>query len=249
MTAHTPFAVSKALAISLGSVLLSSVLVANAHAAPTALGTEPFTLSTKINALPNIMFVLDDSGSMRGDYLPDWAGPYQDTISGVLTVVTPAHRFFNGAYNGVAYNPGTYYRPPVMYTNAGALDTTTYPSMNGQSAATGGDGSATALLPNWRAVKLDGYGIQSTATSNLEGNAFSFTTVAGEYCTSGQLRTCTASATPTGSYTFPAKLRWCTTFVRPAISIRATLASPTTPMRACPGRARRPLRSLVSQAM
>ena len=148
---------------------------------------------------------------MQNDYLPDWAGPYKATISSVLTVVTPPHRFFNSAYNGVAYNPGTYYRPPVMYTTTGALDTTTYPSMTGQSADTGGDGTATALLPNWRAVKLDGYGIQFTTTSNLEGNAFSYTTVAGEYCTSGQLRTCTASATPTGSYTFPAKLRWCTT--------------------------------------
>lgn len=49
----------------------------------------------------------------------------------------------------------------------------------------------------------------STATINLEGNAFFYTTVAGEYCTNAQLRACTASAMPTGSYTFPARLRWC----------------------------------------
>ncbi|MBK7423654.1 MAG: hypothetical protein IPJ48_11450 [Propionivibrio sp.] len=108
MTTHTSFSTSsgsqtfKRLYRIVGGALFSALLVANAHAAATALATEPFALSTKINALPNVMFVLDDSGSMKSDYLPDWAGPYQATISSVLTIVTPAHRFFNGAYNGVA---------------------------------------------------------------------------------------------------------------------------------------------------
>ena len=73
-------------------ILISCVLLANAHAAPTALSTEPLILSTAVNALPNVMFVLDDSGSMKSDFLPDWAGPYKATISGVPTVITPAHR-------------------------------------------------------------------------------------------------------------------------------------------------------------
>ena len=83
--------------------------------------------------------------------------------------------------------------------------------MTGQSVATGGDASATATARNWRAVKVDGYGIQSTSTIDLEGQAFSYTTVAGEYCNSVQLRNCTASASATGSYTYPARLRWCST--------------------------------------
>ena len=189
------------------------ILLANAYGAPTALGTQPFVSSSKINALPNVMYILDDSGSMSENYLPDWAGPYQATISGVLTVVTPPHMFFNGAYNGVAYNSATRYRPPVMYTSTGTLDTTTYPSQTGDSAATGGSAMASAAAPNWQAVKVDGYGIQSTATANLEGNAFSYSTVPGEYCDSVQLRNCVVSAAPTGVYTFPASLRWCTTSV------------------------------------
>ena len=139
---------------SLGRPLLLFALAAGAHAATTALSSEPITSSSSVSAKPNILFVLDDSGSMNADFLPDWAGPYQATISGVLTVVTPPHRFFNGAYNGVAYNPGTRYRPPVMYTSAGVLDTTSYPSQTGQGAATGGDGSATAASPNWRRSTL-----------------------------------------------------------------------------------------------
>jgi Tfp pilus tip-associated adhesin PilY1 len=197
----------------IGTALILGALAANSHGGATQLATEPFTSSGSLKALPNVMFVLDDSGSMNREFLPDWAGPV--LASDNVTVVTPFHRFYNSAFNGVAYNPATYYRPPVMYTGAGALDTATYPSMNGQSVARGGDATATAGSPNWRAVKGDGYGIQNVApapaTANLEGNAFSYTTVPGEYCTDEKLRTCTASATPTGIYTFPAKLRWCDT--------------------------------------
>ncbi len=208
MTTKFPFA---AIAKSFGGVILTSLAFANLQAGTTALGTEPFTSSTKINALPNVMFVLDDSGSMEFDYLPDWAGPYRDINN---AIATPTHRFFNSSYNGVAYNPATRYRPPVMYTSTGALDTSTYPSQNGQSVAQGGDATATTLSPNWRAVKKDGYGIQFNTTVNLEGNAFSYTAVAGEYCTTAQLRTCTAATAPSGLYTFPAKLRWCTTSLK-----------------------------------
>lgn len=193
-------------------VLIAACLAAAVgRSAPTELATEPFALSATIKALPNIMFVLDDSGSMNMNYLPDWAGPYQQTISGVLTTVTPAYRFFNAAFNGIAYNPSTRYRPPVMYAADGSIDTTTYPSMTGASTATGGDASASAGSPNWHAVKLDGYGVQSVATYDLQAQAGYYTTIPGEYCTSVNLRSCTASATPTGSYTYPARLRWCTT--------------------------------------
>ena len=207
------FAAARKFARLIVGALCFCTLLADAQAAATALGTEPFVSSSRINALPNVMYVLDDSGSMSQDFLPDWAGPFEATIGGVLTVVTPPHRFFNGAYNGTAYNPETRYRPPVMYTNTGALDTTTYPSQTGDSPATGGSATATAASPNWQAVKVDGYGIQSTATVNLEGNAYSYSTVPGEYCDSIQLRNCVVAAAPTGAYIFPAKLRWCTTSV------------------------------------
>ncbi|MCX7147219.1 MAG: hypothetical protein NT042_13735, partial [Sulfuritalea sp.] len=199
----------------------------------TNLATEPFTSGGALKALPNVMFVLDDSGSMSRDYLPDWAGPLRASD---LSLVKPLHRFFNSAFNGVAYNPATYYRPPVMYTNTGALDTATYPSMNGQSVTRGGDATATAGSPNWKSVLQDGYKVQNLFNAllpapvapnffdgtyyrtNLEGNAYSYTTVPGEYCTDEKLRTCTASATPTGIYTFPAKLRWCDTSISARVS-------------------------------
>lgn len=193
-----------------GFVLGAGFWLLSALAAETPLATAPFTSEDKVNALPNIMFVLDDSSSMEWDYLPDWADPSTYPES------APAFRFRNSSYNGVAYNPLQRYRPPAMYDGSGARDTTTYPSMNGQSVAAGGSGTASAVAPNWQAVKVDGYGIQSAATANLEGNAYYYTTVPGEYCTSGQLRSCTASSAATGSYTVPASLRWCTTAIKAA---------------------------------
>lgn len=211
---NTKFLLEDVFAKRFAIAIFTFALVSNAHAGATALATQPFTSTNAVTALPNVMFVLDDSGSMDFDYLPDWAGPYKDYLG--VTITTPTNRFFNSAYNGVAYNPATRYRPPVMYNSAGALDTTTYPSQTGQSAAQGGDVAATVGVPNWKAVKKDGYGIQATTTANLEGNAFFYTVLPGEHCTTAQLRSCTASSTPTGSYTFPAKLRWCTTSLKAA---------------------------------
>src|SRR5690606_28830198 len=44
---------------------------------PTDLSPVPlptFTVKSEAEVMPNIMMVLDDSGSMDWDYLPDWAG-------------------------------------------------------------------------------------------------------------------------------------------------------------------------------
>ncbi len=196
--------------------LCLSLSASGVQAGSTPLATEPFTSTSKVNALPNIFFVLDDSGSMSSNYLPDWAGEAHP----VTNQLPSEYLFRNAAFNGVAYNPDTRYRPPVMYSSSGARETTTYPSMDGTSASTGGDASATTANPNWRSVKMDGYGVQTTQKQNLEAGDFLdplsyaaryFTTTSGEYCTSAQLRTCTAASAPSGSYPFAAKLRWCKT--------------------------------------
>ena len=196
MTINSTYAI---LARLFGFALAANFFLTNAFAGVTKLSAEPLASSITTDNRPNVMFVLDDSGSMYQDFLPDWAGP----ISSVS-----AERFFNAAFNGLAYNPGSQYKPPAMFTAAGALDTTRYPSQTGMDSDGGADSSA---KPNWKAVKEDGYGVQSTALGDLTTGAFYYTTVPGEYCDSAQLRNCVASTVPTGSYTFPAKLRWCTT--------------------------------------
>lgn len=171
------------------SVLSFGVLLPG-QAAVTDIATVPVSATTTSQVvLPNIMFVLDDSTSMEYDYMPDWANPF----------LSLPYLFANPDYNGLGYNPSTYYSPPVMFNSSGLLDASVYKS---QTAGNSND---------WKEVKDDGFGVQTTAKSNLVGKAIFYTTVAGEYCDSPQLRNCKVASAADGDYKYEAKLRWCNT--------------------------------------
>jgi type IV pilus assembly protein PilY1 len=171
-----------------------------AIAAPTDLASAPLETSSPTLVKPNLFFVLDDSGSMTWDFLPDWAGSDND-YTGTPGLVR------NSGYNKIYYNPRNTYAPPVKY------DGSSYPSMTSDK---------------WAAVPYDGYGVQvantgnpgglanlftdknSGVTQNLVGNAYYYTFVAGEYCTDQSQRSCTAQAGPTTANPVLATLRWCT---------------------------------------
>ena len=180
------------------------LLFAGAYATATDISTTPlstYAVTSAKDVKPNVMFVLDDSGSMDWDYMPDWANDNSP----------PDYRFNNRSFNGLAYNPAVTYTPPVSVNSAGVANTTSYLNMTGAGSTTGGS--------NWSAVKNDAYGVQSTSTTNLTPSAtqapYFYTTVPGEYCSSTSLRNCISATAPTTvggvTYNFPAMLRWCTT--------------------------------------
>jgi type IV pilus assembly protein PilY1 len=196
-----------------------------AQAAQTDISTVPletYSAPTSTDVKPNVLFVLDDSGSMDWDFMPDWActGDSLRNSSCSSTGQDPSstrdeYRFRNAAYNGIYYNPAINYKPPIAVGSTGATNTTTYPNQTGTSAATGAGSGAT---PNWKAVKDDAYGIQSTSTSNLVWDpsgatttqpTYFYTIVPGEYCTTPSLRVCTAGNAPSTAYPYPAYIRWC----------------------------------------
>ena len=178
----------------LAGALVCAFASASVHAATTDLASAPLVTSAASSVLPNIMFMLDDSGSMNWNYLPDWATTSNSTL----------HQ--NNKYNGVAYSASVVYSPPVYYNADGSLNTTTYPQMTAANTA------------NFTSVPNDGYGVQSSSSSNLVGNANFYTFVAGEYCDKPNLRNCVVQSAPTISYPYPATLRWCSS---------STLASST----------------------
>lgn len=181
------------------TALIALFIIANAtHAGLTQLANSPLSGASAIEISPNIMFVLDDSGSMDWDYLPDWAG-----------TTTQISQSKNPSFNGVAYNPNVTYKPPQYFNADGTSNTTTYPA---QTAA---------ISTNWTMVKNDGYGVQTASTSNVIGNAFFYTTVAGEYCTNKSMKTCTTASAPSAAYPIAAKLRWCKT------AVEASAATPS----------------------
>jgi len=179
--------------------LLLALLAGEAMGGTTQLTDTPISGASSVQISPNIQFVLDDSASMNDSYLPDWAG----------VANLPLAKSKNASFNGIAYNPAVSYTPPKYFNTDGSANTTTYLSQT--------SGNTTA----WTTVKNDGYGVQSTTTSNLIGNAYYFTTVAGEYCTNSNLKTCVAASAAAADYPVAAKLRWCKTAADAVASVPA----------------------------
>lgn len=89
----------------LACVVLTA-MYAVAHAATTDIASSPMASSSSSGVKPNIMFVLDDSGSMAWDYLPDAAENFSYGEYGSMS------KHCNGLY----YNPAITYLPPVDAT-------------------------------------------------------------------------------------------------------------------------------------
>ncbi|MFV1921090.1 MAG: pilus assembly protein [Methylotenera sp.] len=175
------------------AVLLTSV----ANAEPILdLATKPLsTVGTDI-IKPNMLYVLDNSGSMSRDYMPDW-----------VPAVANASDYIDPSFNTLAYDPAVRYDPPTYFTNTGLIDTTTYPSQTGANTARGAN---TSSKPNWRQVLRNAYR-SADGSSNLEGSASYTVSIANEYCTNVDLKVCVKADLPTDAYPFPAPLRWCKT--------------------------------------
>lgn len=166
-----------------GALALGLLLAAPAALASTVdISSTPLANSSASVVKPNLMFILDDSGSMDWDFMPDWANQGFCRSSGATSTssgnwgraccqnasnsgsgssacyANSARRghppFHTAAFNGVAYNPAVRYRPPA---NA---DGSSRPSMT------------SAQTSNWGVVPTDAYGVQSltaytTANINL----------------------------------------------------------------------------------
>lgn len=78
------------------------------------LATMPLQTSGSSDVKPNLMFVLDNSGSMAWDYAPDWANSSSDWL------------FANADYNTQYYNPEVQYTPPLNYLGVTMSNQTTF---------------------------------------------------------------------------------------------------------------------------
>jgi type IV pilus assembly protein PilY1 len=93
-----------------------------AQTVPPALADVP--IAAKVSAKPNIMFTLDDSGSMLFTYLPDYVvGNFcrsGNNITACAAIPNAASNFFYppvlaADFNRLAYNPDVNYQPPLKY--------------------------------------------------------------------------------------------------------------------------------------
>lgn len=89
-----------------------TALAGTAHAGSTDISSVPLSSSATPVVKPNVMFILDDSGSMQSAYIPDESN-------------RPAsYGFYSSQCNGLAYNPD----PAVLYAPPVNADGTSYPN-------------------------------------------------------------------------------------------------------------------------
>ena len=93
----------------LAALLASTITVVDVHAAVTDIYSQPLATTSTVVAKPNIMFILDNSGSMARAYMPD---DMDDTDK---------YGYWSSQCNGVAFDPTLNYPPPVK------ADGTSYP--------------------------------------------------------------------------------------------------------------------------
>lgn len=195
----------------LGALLFSAGL----HSAVTDIASAPVITSSN-NATPvppNLMFVLDDSGSMDWDFLPDWTNDsYCKRSSGAVDTGSSSSRCCRNRSSGTdscmygQYFANTntndpvrrmdlpmtnsdfnfaYYNPAIRYQPPKNADGTSRTSMT--CTNTGGTVSGTNCTSGWAAVKLDAFGVQEPAsrTVNLVSG---FPDV--EWCTDNNFTNC-----------------------------------------------------------
>ena len=126
-----------------GILWLILTLASPVQAASVALATSPLATSTTSTVKPNLMLVLDNSGSMDWDHMPD-----DSTDAG--SSVTFSFGYYglrSSQCNMVYFNPVTSYLPPVH------ADGTSYPDASFTSART--DGYSTASCTASTCINLD----------------------------------------------------------------------------------------------
>jgi len=80
-------------------------ITSSAWAATTEISLQPLATLPNVSAAPNLLFILDNSGSMASAYMPD------DMSN------TGTYGYSSAQCNGTAYDPNHTYAPPVDYTN------------------------------------------------------------------------------------------------------------------------------------
>jgi len=120
------------------------------------------TLSSGATVKPNLMYLMDTSGSMQQDYTPDWVN---DNINYCLNSSSYSKACVYGMppHNSPDFN-SQYYSPDISYTPPIKADGSSYSKMTA------------ANTTNWTAVPVDGYGKEPYIV-DANGSATTFSSV------------------------------------------------------------------------
>ncbi|MCC2632808.1 MAG: pilus assembly protein PilY [Ramlibacter sp.] len=172
------------------AALLAGLFCGTVIAATTDIANAPLFTSSNASVKPNIMFILDDSGSMARAYMPDEASEFDSTEYGQRAAQC----------NGVAYDPSVTYSPPVDFEGTelalgdtgvldpstqvsnirGAADIATWPTAGSTINVTITDGSRQS---NWFSTDTESTSrlvtVYGTASKYFTGSVTSWNTTSG----------------------------------------------------------------------
>lgn len=100
---------------------LIALAAGTAFGAQTDLSSLPLITSAPQVVKPNLLFILDDSGSMAWTHMPDDVENFGQTSTG-----TKKYGYVSAQCNGVYYNPAITYTPPIQVSSTGTV--TSYPN-------------------------------------------------------------------------------------------------------------------------
>lgn len=106
------------------------------QAANVLLANKPLVDSAPSDVLPNLMFIIDDSGSMNFDYTPDWSSSSNALLRK------------NSAYNTQYYNPNIVYMPAVKFDGVSMGNQDPAAAKNGVTETGATKGGTTNLVGN-----------------------------------------------------------------------------------------------------
>lgn len=101
----------------------------SAYGDPTDIASAPLATASNTSIKPNILFILDDSGSMDWEYLPDDVGSKKS-----------GRCFKNHLYNRIYFNPDYTYEPPIK------ADGTSFPNASFSGALKDGFNSSSGVV-------------------------------------------------------------------------------------------------------
>jgi type IV pilus assembly protein PilY1 len=174
--------------------LVAACLAAQpAFAGPTDISNVPLGSSAGLGLLPNLLFILDDSGSMASDYNPDYVNDSNTcmTNSSNSTACQRGDPPFEAGgatgFNGVGYDPNFTYLPGLTATGV--------PIINPGSTPTAGQITTTSVTPD---AYLGGTAVN--VTNNIRDKIFCNSVGSNPPCKrNGADATAAAVITPAGT--------------------------------------------------
>jgi type IV pilus assembly protein PilY1 len=171
----TPLSIARLLTLA-----CAFVFSAGLHSAVTDIASAPvITSAGNVTPIPpNLMFVLDDSGSMDWDFLPDWANDnYCKRSSGAVDTGSNNSRCCRNRSSGTdacmygsnyASTGGSARRMDVPMTNSDFNFAYYNPAIRYQPPKNADGTSRISMTSPWAAVPLDSYGIQEPISRTLD---------------------------------------------------------------------------------